>query len=469
MKRFLSIFLALVMTATAAGCASAPADDDIISGSGDISFSQGSSSEVHTPEFPDASSKPDLLEGESSSSSKPASSSSSSSSKPAKSSSSPSSSSSSESQSQPQKPSTPASGEVRAVWLSYLELDGMLKGKSKSQFTSSIRTSFDKMAAAGMNMVFAQVRPFGDAIYDSSVFPWSYLCTGTEGSDPGFDPLDIMINEAHARDMKIEAWLNPYRIRTKGSKVALSSDNPASSFLSSGSNAVIEFDGGKFYNPGSQEARDLITEGVVEIVSNYAVDGIHFDDYFYPTTSMSFDSDTYAASGSSLSQADWRRDNVNKLVRQVYSSIKSVNSSVNFGISPQGNMSNNYNGQFIDVAKWVSTSGYVDYICPQIYYGFENTSQPFADTVKSWNNLIKVSSVELYVGLAPYKLGTTDNYAGTGKSEWTSTTDILARMVKESRKNSKFQGFCLYRYDSLFTSPNQQAKTELSNLTALLG
>lgn len=136
---------------------------------------------------------------------------------------------------------------------------------------------------------------------------------------------------------------------------------------------------GIYYNPGSEEARQLIVDGVKEIVANYNVDGIHFDDYFYPTTDASFDSGTYAAyqnSGGTLSLADWRRENVNILVRQTYAAIKSINPSVKFGISPQGNMSNNYNVQYSDVAKWISTSGYVDYICPQVYFGFQNQHQP---------------------------------------------------------------------------------------------
>lgn len=357
---------------------------------------------------------------------------------------------------------------MRAVWLSYLELDGMLKGKSRSQFTSSISKAFNKMADMGLNTVIAQVRPFGDALYQSDYYPWSYLCTGTEGQDPGFDPLAIMVEEAHDAGLRIEAWINPYRVRASGSRV-LSSDNQAQIWINSGSDAVIQYNGGIYYNPGNEEARELIVNGVCEIVENYAVDGIHFDDYFYPTTDMAFDSKTYKAyknAGGGMTQANWRRENVNILVRDVYAAIKSIDSSIEFGISPQGNMSNNYDGQFIDVAKWVSNSGYIDYICPQIYFGFENKNQPFATVVENWNKQIKVDSIKLYVGLAAYKLGQADNYAGTGKNEWLNTTDILARMVKKSREQSHYAGFVLYRYDSIFGSDSQQTK-ERQNLQAI--
>src|SRR5699024_1940674 len=115
---------------------------------------------------------------------------------------------------------------------------------------------------------------------------------------------------------------------------------------------------GLYFDPSSETVRQLIVDGVTEIVTNYEVDGIHFDDYFYPTTEASFDEAEYAASGSSLSLEDWRRDNVNQLVKAVYDAIKSEKPEVRFGISPQGNMDNNYNGQYSDVALWLSTPGY---------------------------------------------------------------------------------------------------------------
>ncbi len=475
MKKRAAAFFASILLLAATGCGRPASSEpgDIISGSGSIVFSSSEEQETAIPpEFPDPSS---TIEGSSSaapSSSSSASPSSSSASPSLSSSAIPSSSSSSMAPSSSGTVETGGSvagGEVRAVWLSYLELDGMLKGKNQAQFSAAVSKAFGNMADLGLNTVMVQVRPFADALYRSDYFPWSYLCTGTEGKDPGFDPLDIMVAEAKDAGLRIEAWINPYRVRASGSR-ALSSDNQAQIWINSGSDAVIQYDGGIYYNPGNAEARALIIDGVREIVENYAVDGIHFDDYFYPTTSMDFDSQTYKAyksGGGGMSQANWRRENVNILVRDVYAAIKSINSSVVFGISPQGNMKNNYDGQFIDVEKWTSNTGYIDYICPQIYYGFNNQTQPFATVVKSWNQIIKVNSIDLYVGIAAYKLGQTDNYAGSGKNEWLSTTDILARMVKASRGQSHYGGFVLYRYDSIFGSGSQQTK-ERQNLEAIL-
>ena len=203
---------------------------------------------------------------------------------------------------------------------------------------------------------------------------------------------------------------------------------------------------------------------MANIVENYDVDGIHFDDYFYPTTDLTFDAATYQASGSSLTQADWRRENVNKLVHDVYAAVKEANPDCLFGISPQGNVDINYNGQFADVRTWVSEPGYVDYICPQIYYGYRNGTAPYAETVALWDSMIKVDTIKLYVGIAAYKVGTVDTWAGEGKNEWIDTTDILARMVKTARKAEHYGGIVIYSYESLFGDVSEQMKIERNNL-----
>ncbi|MEM1483352.1 family 10 glycosylhydrolase [Oscillospiraceae bacterium PP1C4] len=359
----------------------------------------------------------------------------------------------------------PVSGEMRGVWMSYITLEPLVKNKTKAQFTANIDAAFGKIADFGCNTVFVQVRPFADALYKSSYFPWSLYLTDTEGQNPGYDPLAIMCGLADAHGLRIEAWINPYRVRT--SKEPMSADNQAKKWLDSGNDSVIEWNGGIYYNPGSEQARKLIVNGVKEIVSNYNVDGIHFDDYFYPTTDMSFDKATYKASGSGKTQADWRRENVNILVRDVYAAVKSINSSCVFGISPQGNTKNNYDGQFIDCAKWLSNSGYVDYICPQIYYGYDNSTNPYSATVSKWNSMIKTSGIKLYVGVAAYKLGLTDEWAGEGKNEWLDTNDILANMVVTAREASHYGGVAFYSYESLFAQNTSQIKSERASLKEL--
>ncbi len=485
MHRILALVLAATLLLT--GCSAKPAEElDMISGVGELEFSTESSEYEYEEEFPPSYTE---ISGEEESSSSQQSSSSSSASQSqsqaqtqiqSQQSSSGSSSAVVEQQSSSQSPqiepdseeedepqqedqggSSAVSGEISAVWVSYLDLSPMLTGKTKSQFKTNIGKAFDKISDTGFNTVIVQVRPFADALYESDYFPWSYLCTGTEGEDPGYDPLEIMVDAAHARGLEIEAWLNPYRVRAANFTKKLSDDNQASIWLEEGSDAVVEYNGGIYYNPASEEAQELILNGVEEIVDNYDVDGVHMDDYFYPNPDKSFDADSYAEYDGNLSLGNWRRQNVNTLVKAIYSTVKSSDSSVRFGISPTGNNDNNYSQQYADVKKWVQSAGYVDYICPQIYWGYNHASMPYAQTVADWDNMVTSSSVKLIVGIGAYRLGES--------GEWSGTSDILARMVKTARKADNYGGIAMYRYDSLYNSavPNQAAR-ERENLSDVL-
>ncbi len=375
---------------------------------------------------------------------------------------------------EPQPVIGPVEEEMRAVWFSYIELHPMLTGRNEEQFTANIEEAFDKVKDAGFNTVLVQVRPHGDALYQSNLFPWSYIITGEEGVDPGFDPLEVMVREAKKRSLKIEAWINPYRIRSGNEEShPLSEDNPARQWEAEGNSAVVRFGDGIYYNPASEQARELIVDGVREILENYDVDGIHFDDYFYPTTAEEFDAEDYAAfkeQGGTLTLGGWRRENVNQLVRDVYAAVKEASPSALFGISPQGNNEVNYNTQFIDTAEWLSNEGYVDYICPQIYFGFENEKAPYQSTVKDWERLIEEDSIRLYVGLAPYKIGVEDTWAGEGAAEWMENDDLLRRMVEYAREQEHYAGFAMFRYQFLFDPEEAvrgQVEKELENLRQL--
>lgn len=357
--------------------------------------------------------------------------------------------------------------EVRGVWISYLEMQTMLEGKTEAQFTKNIQTAFDDCKEMGLNTIYAQVRPFGDALYDSQYFPWSHTINGTEGENPGFDPLDIMVREAHSRGLLLEAWINPYRIRMdRADNKPLAATNQARKWLNVGDNSVVQYKNLISYNPASKKAQTLIINGVREIVEKYPVDGIHIDDYFYPVTGTAFDTsfdkpeyDAYKKNGGTKAFEDWRRENVETLVQQMYSAVKEVNPNVYFGISPQSNMDTNYNQQYFDVAKITSVPGYCDYIAPQIYFGFNNAVQPYAETLAKWEKVIgKDTGIDLYVGIASYKVGTLDKFAGKdGENEWKENTDLTARQIKLAREKEHYAGFALFRYDHLF-KPAQDVK-----------
>lgn len=474
MKKFLCVLLVLSMIFSAFGC-SANTEPEIIENEsvlGDISSE--SSSEINRSS--ESSSVTESVESETSldnsSESKAESSSSSSSEKNESSSVSSSQSVSSSSSSTPESSESSSSetealpentysssGETRAVWISFLEYQSILQGKTKSQFTSNIKTMFKNLADDGFNTVFVHVRSHSDAMYDSDIFPWSVYCTGTEGNAPSFDPLEIMVEEAHFAGLKIEAWINPYRVKGSSDTSKIAESSPAYKWLDTGK--VVVLNSGIFYNPADEDVIELIVSGVEEVVRNYDVDGIHFDDYFYPTTEESFDRayyNEYKSGGGTLKLAQWRRQNVNTLIKKVYSAIKAIDSSCRFGISPRGSTNQDYNLLYCDIYTWVTSKGYVDYICPQLYYGFNNRDCPYLDVLSEFNDMITRSDVELIVGLAAYKAGTEDTYAGeSGKKEWLENSDILARQIIAARNESKYSGFALYRYDSVY-NPSSSVK-----------
>lgn len=369
--------------------------------------------------------------------------------------------------------------EFRAVWITYIEFSPNFQYTkyTKRQFQEKIDEMFDNVVLEDLNAVIVQVRPFGDALYPSDYFPWSGYITGEQGLDPGYDPLAYMVNAAHDRGLEFHAYINPYRIEDESKYDLLSDDNPAKVWLEdndpNNDRNVLLFNGKYYYNPARQDVKDLIVNGVREIVENYDVDGIHFDDYFYPTLGSKYKKNfdrkeymDYKATTKVLGQSvmkidEWRRENVSSLIREVYATIKEVDKSVIFGISPAGNINNLRlkDRNYVDIDRWLSESGYIDYICPQIYWGFQHKTCPFKKTVKKWSSLIKVPDIKLYAGLALYKAGTEDT------KEWKTKDNIIARQVQYLRDSKYAEGFFLFRYDFL---DSKRAQKEMKNLRKLL-
>lgn len=375
---------------------------------------------------------------------------------------------------QPAPAAKPSGEEYRAVWISYLEWQSA-DFSSEDAFRAQMGSWFDQYAAMGLNTVLAQVRPFGDALYPSAIFPWSSVCTGTQGLDPGFDPLAVLVEEAHARGLRLEAWLNPYRLALNDTVPgAFSADNLAAVHPE----WVKQAAGGQYLDPSRQDVRDCIAAGVQEILDGYAVDGIHLDDYFYPTTDEAFDAAEYAAAGTNLSLEDWRRGNVNALVRQLYQLVHAggrTAGAVPLGISPQGNNDNNYAQQYSDAALWLSTPGYIDYAMPQVYWGYGYTTGSgstrfaFENITAEWLALPRAEGVALYFGLGAYRIGDGDggNY-DHAQDQW-QTGHNLADMVTTLR-GAGADGFGLYRSDFLLRSAAwpQLAQAECAALTEVL-
>lgn len=362
---------------------------------------------------------------------------------------------------------TSAAEEMRGVWVPMMSLQMEKPGEEAFQkkFDNIIQVAQEK----GMNALIVHVRPYGDALYPSEYFPWSHIVSGTQGVDPGFDPLAYMVEATHKAGMEFHAWVNPLRIQSGDAPSILSQDNPYHQWKGDDAKKgwTVKTDSGIYYNPAYEGVRSYIAEGVAEIVRNYDVDGVQFDDYFYPTQDASFDKAAYEAYTAAskkagdavLSLEDWRKANINALVSLVYQKIKAENPEVVFGISPQGNLSNDEK-MGADVATWCAAKGYLDYICPQMYVNFENDALPFTATLETWKNLIQEDSIELYVGLAAYKAGS-DVDDGT----WKNADDILARQVSAGRELD-CSGFLFYSWDYLDT---QQTQAEMENVMKVLG
>ena len=277
-----------------------------------------------------------------------------------------------------------ASNGVQAAWLTTAwSLDWPKTKNNSTAQKKELIEILDTLKDTGINTVMFQVRPYGDAMYKSSINPWSKELTGTQGKEPGYDPLAFIIQEAHTRGMKVHAWLNPYRVVSSGTDVNVLSSNH---LARQNPSLLIENRGGLYYNPDLQEVKDHISNTVGEIVSNYDIDGITFDDYFYPTDyplPQGEDKDGVVANA--------RREHINQMILQVKNTIKSIKPWVRFGVSPRGvwkNKMNDANGSdtgyakesyysdYADTVKWVK-EGYIDYIIPQVYWEIEHNVAPF--------------------------------------------------------------------------------------------
>ncbi len=314
---------------------------------------------------------------------------------------------------------------TRGVWVSCFEYEDLgLQDKSVEVFQTNVNKLFAKIKASGCNTVYFHVRAYDDAIYPSSVTGWSKKLT-TSGEAPDYDPLKILVSSAHIHGLKFHAWLNPYRVTKK-----------------------------KVLDPGKTSTTTRIVKQVREIVENYDVDGIHFDDYFYPTNEKKY---------NSVSKAT-RMANVNAMVRKVYKTIKEIDSSVKFGISPAGDIS--YCEKIgADVKTWMSNSGYVDYIVPQIYWSNKyrmsgKIKKLYSQRLAKWRKLNK-KDVPMYVGLALYKAG----YSVSGDLGWSRTNTNLANQVRKI-KSGNTEGYVLFSATDLY---RDTAKKEINNLLQVIG
>ncbi len=331
------------------------------------------------------------------------------------------------------------------TWLSCFELQVTQDRKNEKEYEQYITLLVDNMAEIGVTDVFVHVRPYADALYYSEIFPQSFYASGRQGERADFDILQKVISCAEKRQLRVHAWINPYRVSSFSSVDGLSEDNVALCWLREKTGDAAVTENGIWFNPSSLSVQKLIIDGVRELLENYSLAGIHFDDYFYPDDSE-FDKDAYElylSSGGELSLNEWRKESVNSLMASVYSLVKSFGEDKIFSVSPSGDIEKCETESCADVSLWCSEKGYCDVILPQIYYGFEHSRLPFGDCLERWAELCTEPEVTLAVGLALYKSGLADEFAGAGKDEWKENSDIISRQV-ELLYEQGYGDFALY-------------------------
>ena len=309
-------------------------------------------------------------------------------------------------------------------------------------------TMLDKMQAAGINALFFQVRSRADAMYDSPYEPWSYWLTGGQGvaPDPFYDPLAFVVEEAHRRGMELHAWFNPYRAAIDTDRYALHPSHVSVQYpewmLSIGNLTML--------NPGLQEVRDYVATVIADVVRRYDIDGVHFDDYFYPYSPRiaSQDMETFNADPRGFrSIHDWRRDNVNLFVAQVADSVNAVRPSVKFGISPFGIWKNDvpsgivgldaYNVIYADPVAWLE-AGTVDYLVPQLYWAFGG-GQDYGKLAPWWAERIGEAGRHLYTGHGLYRAE-----RATFSGDLFSSSEI-PRQIRFNRARDDISGSVFFR------------------------
>lgn len=367
---------------------------------------------------------------------------------------------------------------VKGVWAATLY--SMDYPSAPTKDAAALKADSDKLVADtvkhGYNALFLQVRPAGDAFYKSEIYPWSKYLTGSLGTAPegDFDPLKYIIEQAHKVGIDVHAWLNPYRL------TASENDSDASlevSIAKKYPNLVVKHTDGKLYlNPGEPQSIQLVVDGAVELAENYDIDGIHIDDYFYPSSAFP-DGETFTKYGGEFREiGDWRRDNTMRLVRELGKAIKDVNPEIIFSVSPSGIWANKatnpdgsdtsgrqaYYDYYADTRLWVKEN-LVDIIIPQIYWNIGYSVADFEKLTKWWSNTVKDTNVALCIGQGAYRVAEENDPS----SPWYGEKGIseLGRQLTMLKSVDNCSGFVQYRLGSIVSTPALSKFLAEANIT----
>jgi uncharacterized lipoprotein YddW (UPF0748 family) len=308
--------------------------------------------------------------------------------------------------------------QLRGMWIaSVVNINWPSKpGLTADQQRAEYLAWLDLAVQRRQNAVFVQIRPTADAFWPSPYEPWSQYLTGTQGQDPGYDPLAFIVAETHKRGLAFHAWFNPYRVSMQADPAKLHPDHPGRKHP----DWILPFGGKLYYNPGMPEVRKFCQDAMLDAVTRYDIDGLHFDDYFYPTNTTAFaDGATFAQYGAGFPDlAAWRRDNVDRMVSEMQQRVRAAKPEIAWGISPSGIWRNratdpagsdtsggqSYDNLHADTRGWVK-KGWLDYIAPQLYWYIGQSNADYAKLVPWWSDVAAGTGTLLWIGQAAYKAG----------------------------------------------------------------
>lgn len=351
---------------------------------------------------------------------------------------------------------------ITAMWVSQFDLsllctkDGKCQ-REKESYTSRVVLMMAKLRMMGFNTIFLQVRPNGDSLYPSALFGPSPYAVGSESAF-SYDPIATIIEEAKNASISVHLWINPLRGMAVGSALADHTEYPIGRWIAKGAPFVRAVNGYYYLDPAYDEVRALIAEGAREALMRYPADGLHIDDYFYPTTDGDFDRlsyDAYQAEGGHASLGDFRRQNTALLVQSLCQTAHDC--GVVFGVSPGGNLERNRNELYADVDEWCREKR-IDYLCPQVYFGMVHETHPFSAVAHRFSDIVANTDIVLIIGMTLEKAangyaGVGDPYAGSGAREWIEGRNVLLQCTEVARAVPHSVGVAYFSY-RLFYSPD---------------
>ena len=330
------------------------------------------------------------------------------------------------------------------AWIPYYTCERLFSAESNAVCKTNVMNYLSELQKFGVNAVFVHICAFGESTYPSAYYP-------TLPAARGHDEMQVFTDVCNALGIALHAWINPLRLQTDEYMAEQRGNALLNQWYRDPAQRSknLTLWGGRYYlNPAAPSTAELLTAAITEVMDNYHPAGIHIDDYFYPTTAAAFDFADFTASGST-DLAAWRRENITKLIKKMNAAVHQSDVNAVFSISPQGNLAKDYNTLYADAAAWCEAGDCCDLLIPQVYFGYRNELNPFAETVEEWAMLPRADNVRLAIGLAAYKVGEEDAYAGDGQNEWITEHGLLARETAEILRMPALCGCVWYHGDAL--------------------